>query len=104
MLFRLGVTNIILSKLVLLVIAALPLLDISGSQRATYAAILAAAMPVLFWSGVALVGKETYRVARSRGFRAVPRELWRLLRNGKRVRDQYEEVGAPEPTREATRA
>ncbi len=104
MLFRLGVTNIILSKLLLLVIAALPLLDISGSQRAVYAAILVAAMPVLFWSGVALVGRQTYRVARSHGFRAVPRELWRLLRHGKRVRDEYDAAGAPRPVREVTRA
>lgn len=102
MLLRVGVANIVLSKLILLVIAALPLLDISGGQRAAYAAGLAIAMPVLFWSGIALVGRETWRVARSRGFRAVPRELWRMLRHGKRVRDDCETVSARQAAREVT--
>ena len=103
MLLRFGVTNIILSRLALLAIAALPLLDISSSQRAAYAAGLLIAVPLLFWSGVALVGRETYRVARSRGFRAIPRELWRLLLHGKRVRDEYDAVDTPEAEREVTR-
>ncbi|MEX0745388.1 MAG: transporter suffix domain-containing protein [Phycisphaeraceae bacterium] len=87
MVLRLGIANIVLSKLILLVIAALPLLDISASQRATYATVLVISMPVLFWSGVALVGRETWRVARHRGLRVVPRELWRLFRHGERARD-----------------
>jgi hypothetical protein len=83
MLVRLGVTNIIVSKLILVAIAMLPLLDISGTQRATFATGLVIAMPLLFWSGVALVGRESWRVARRRGWRAVPRELWTLLRHGR---------------------
>lgn len=53
-------------------------------------AVLAVAAELVFWGGVALLGYSTYKVARAKGLRRVPAELWRLFR-------------APSPTRPGSR-
>ncbi len=35
-----------------------------------------------FWLGVLLMGYTTYRAAKARGWRSVPRELWRIKVGG----------------------
>jgi len=81
---RVGVSAMIISRLCLLAIAVLPLLDIPGNQRATYAAALLVATPMLWWGGLALVGREAWRAARRHGWRQTPRYLWKVLRYGER--------------------
>lgn len=84
MLLRVGVLLIVLSLLPWIALAALPFLGLGGARAAATAGGLVIAAEVLFWCGLALAGRETWQTARAHGWRAVPRELWRLLLRGRR--------------------
>lgn len=43
-------------------------------------AALIIAVELLFWGGTLLLGYSTYKVARAKGLRRVPGELWRMFR------------------------
>ncbi len=83
-LFRIGVAAIALSILPYLAIPTLPLLEISNARRAAYAGAAVVIAELVFLLGVALAGRETWRTVRRTGFRRAPKELWRLLRMGRR--------------------
>jgi hypothetical protein len=83
MLFRLGLVAVVLSFVPWLAIAAAPLFGLSLGASAGLAAGLAVAAEVLFWAGLALVGKDTWQAIRARGWRRAPRELGRLLVHGR---------------------
>ena len=44
-------------------------------------AALAITAELIFWGGILLVGYSTYKVARAKGLRQVPAELWRMFRH-----------------------
>jgi hypothetical protein len=82
MLFRLGILAIIASFLPWLAIALAPLvgLSLSGAAGLVGAALITA--EILFWSGLALAGKDTWHAVRANGLRRAPRALARLLTRG----------------------
>jgi hypothetical protein len=43
-------------------------------------AVMVVVAEVIFWLGVLILGHSTYKVARAKGWRRVPGELWRLFR------------------------
>ena len=81
--FRVGLVAIALSFVPWVVIAAAPLLGLSLAASAGLVAGLLVAAEVLFWSGLALAGKETWQTVKARGWRHAPRELGRLLVHGR---------------------
>lgn len=82
MLFRIGLIAIVLSFVPWLAIAAAPLLGLSLAASAGLVAGALVGAEVLFWSGLALAGKDTWRTVKARGWRRAPRELARLLVHG----------------------
>jgi hypothetical protein len=92
--FRLGLIAIALSVVPWLAVAAAPLLGLSLSASAGLVAGLAVVAEVLFWAGLAMVGKPAWQVIRARGVRHAPRELGRLLVQGRPPGT----AGAVEPT------
>jgi uncharacterized transporter YbjL len=50
-----------------------------GSSLVTIGAFAVAA-EITFWVGVLLLGYSTYKLARAKGLRRVPAELWKLFR------------------------
>ena len=83
MLFRLGILAIIASVLPWLAIALAPLVgrSLSGAAGLIGAALITA--EILFWSGLALAGKDTWHAVRANGWRRAPRALARLLTRGR---------------------
>ena len=83
MLFRLGILAIIASFVPWLAIALAPLvgLSLSGAAGLVGAALITA--EILFWSGLALAGRDTWRAVRANGWRRAPRALARLLVRGR---------------------
>ncbi|WP_130507920.1 hypothetical protein [Krasilnikovia cinnamomea] len=65
----------------------------AGAPAWTVVTILVLA-EVSFWIGVLLMGRATYQAARARGWRAVPGELWWMLRTG---RSRTEAVRSGDP-------
>ncbi|KKL97765.1 hypothetical protein LCGC14_1831150 [marine sediment metagenome] len=84
-LFRIGIGTIGFSVLPYLALPALPLLDVSVARSAVYAGVLVVGAEAIFWIGVALAGRETWREVRRVGLRHAPRQLWRLFYYGRRV-------------------
>ncbi|WP_412750981.1 hypothetical protein [Krasilnikovia sp. M28-CT-15] len=83
----------------LLALASLPLAiaatvaAAAGAPAWSVVAVLVLA-EVSFWIGVLLMGRATYQAARARGWRAVPGELWWMLRTG-RSRTEAVRSGGP---------
>jgi hypothetical protein len=82
-LFRLGIVAIIASFLPWLAIALAPLMGLSltGAAGVVGAAVLTAEL--LFWTGLALAGRDTWRAIKADGWRRAPRALARLLARGR---------------------
>ena len=81
-LLRIGVVLMIVSVLPWLTLLVLPFLGLSGGDTAAAVGALLVAAEILFWLGVVLAGRDTWRLARSQGWRRVPGGLWRVLRYG----------------------
>jgi hypothetical protein len=87
MMFRIGLVAIVLSILPWLAIAAAPLFGLSlGAALGLVGALLVVA-EVLFWIGLALAGRDTWRSVRAHGWQRAPRELARLFVDGRRPVD-----------------
>lgn len=83
MLFRVGISLILLSIVPWLTLVVAPL---AGASLVSGAGLIAAAVvvaEVMFWSGLALAGKDTWQTVKAKGFRRAPRELARLLLDGR---------------------
>jgi hypothetical protein len=80
--FRVGLVAIVLSFVPWLAIAVAPLLGLSLAGVAGLVTAALVAAEVLFWTGLALAGRDTWRAIKSRGWRHAPRELLRLLVSG----------------------
>ena len=76
MMIRAGVLLIVLSFVCWLLIVFVPVLGLDGGG--TFAAIagLAVAAEVVFWLGLVLAGRETWKLAKANGWRGVPVALW----------------------------
>lgn len=83
MLFRIGLTAIVLSFVPWIMIAVAPLLGLSLTTGAGLVAGLLVLAEVLFWAGLALAGKDTWQTIKARGWRRAPRELARLYVHGR---------------------
>jgi hypothetical protein len=81
---RVGAGLIVLSLLGWLMIPLVPVVGFRGGAALTAAAVLVVLAEILFWLGVVLIGRQTWELARSHGWRQVPAQLWRLLRYGRR--------------------
>ena len=73
---RIGILLMVVAILVGIGVGVAAALGASLGQRAA----LAIGAEVIFWGGILLVGHPTYKVARARGLRRVPGELWRMFR------------------------
>ncbi len=82
--FRVGLVAIVLSFVPWLAIAVIPLLGLSLAGVAGLIAGSLVVAEVLFWTGLALAGKDTWQTIKSQGWRRAPRELARLLVSGRR--------------------
>jgi hypothetical protein len=78
---RLGVVLIALSLLPWLALTVLPFLGLGTAAFAAGGGLIVVA-EVAFWLGLVLVGRDTWSLARSHGWRHVPGTLWRVLRHG----------------------
>lgn len=78
---RIGLIAILVSFLSWLAIAGVPLLGLRAGAIVAVVAALAILAEVLFWAGLALVGKDTWQAIRSHGWRA-PGQLIHLLVRG----------------------
>ena len=83
MLVRLGAGLIAASCLLWGALLLVPILPGSVAARATRAGVIFVAAEILWWVGVALIGREAWRVVRSHGWRRLPSVLWQLLRHGR---------------------
>jgi hypothetical protein len=81
--FRIGLFAIALSFVPWLAIAAAPLLGLSLGESAGLVAGAAVVAEMLFWTGLAMAGRDTWHAIRTRGWRRAPRELFRLLVRGR---------------------
>lgn len=82
MLIRVGVLLVVLSFVCWLLIAVVPFLGLSGGAAVAAVAGLAIGAEVVFWLGLALAGRDTWRLAKEHGWGGVPAALWRTLRAG----------------------
>ena len=73
---------IAVSFLPYLAIAALPAVGVSGTALGAGIGALFIAAEVVFFLGVVVVGRDTWRAVRRHGWRRTPRALWHLLRWG----------------------
>lgn len=80
---RIGVLLIVLSFACWLLIAGVPFAGLGGGVTAAVIVGLAVGAEVIFWLGLVLAGRETWRLAREHGWRGVPAALWLVLRTGK---------------------
>ena len=83
MLFRLGILAIITSFLPWLAIALAPLVGLSLAGAAAFVGAALVTAEILFWSGLALAGKDVWEAVRANGWRRAPRALARLLTRGR---------------------
>ncbi len=79
---RVGVLLIALSFLAWLLILAVPFVGLSGGAAVATVAGLAIGAEVIFWLGLVLAGRDTWKLAKQHGWRGVPAALWRTLRFG----------------------
>ena len=83
MLFRVGLIAIVLSFVPWLAIGVAPLLGLSLGASAGLVGVSLVVAEVLFWVGLALAGKDTWKTIKARGWRRAPRKLTRLLIHGR---------------------
>ncbi|MBA2308765.1 MAG: hypothetical protein H0W01_05580 [Pseudonocardiales bacterium] len=81
MLIRVGVLLIVLSFLAWLLILAVPFVLSGGAAVATGVG-LAIGAEVIFWLGLILAGRDTWRLVKEHGWRGVPAAMWHTLRHG----------------------
>jgi hypothetical protein len=79
---RLGALLIALSLVPWLALAVLPFLGLGTAAFAAGGGLIVGA-EVAFWLGLLLIGRDTWLLARSHGWRRVPGALWWVLRHGK---------------------
>jgi hypothetical protein len=80
---RIGVVLMVLSLLCWLVIPFAPVVGFQGAVLAAVIGGLVVVAEIVFWLGLILIGRDTWRLARERGWRRVPGALWRLLLDGR---------------------
>jgi hypothetical protein len=81
--FRVGLIAILLSFVGWLAILGVPFLGLQAGASVAVAAALAILAEILFWAGLALVGKDTWQAIRSHGWRRAPRQLINSLVQGR---------------------
>ena len=81
--FRVGLIAIVLSFVPWLAIGVAPLLGLSLGASAGLVGVALVVAEALFWIGLAMAGKDTWRTIKARGWRRAPRELARLLVHGR---------------------
>jgi hypothetical protein len=79
---RLGVVLLLLSAMCWLLVPAVPFAGLGGAGSASAVAALLVVAEVMFWLGLVLAGRDTWKLARQHGWSGVPRALWRVLREG----------------------
>jgi hypothetical protein len=84
---RIGVLLLVLSAVCWLVIPAVPLLGLPGAGTAVTVGVLVVGAEVVFWLGLVLAGRDTWKLAKAHGWRKVPAALWRVLREGRQPAD-----------------
>jgi len=88
---RAGIVLMILSVVFWLLIPLVPVVGLRGLAAAGAVGGLLVAAEVVFWLGLLLAGRDTWKLAREHGWRGVPRTLWQMLRDPKRA------AGSPSP-------
>jgi hypothetical protein len=83
MMVRIGVLLIVLSAVCWVLIPFVPAFGLRGMAAAGVAGGLVVGAEVVFWLGLVLAGRDTWRLAKEHGWRGTPKALWRLLRHGK---------------------
>lgn len=85
--FRVGIVAIVASFAVWVVIALAPLVGpvvgLSLGEAGGAIGVLLVIAEVLFWAGLALAGKDTWRTVKVHGWRRAPGELTKLLVHGR---------------------
>ena len=84
MMIRAGVLLIVLSVGCWLLVPVVPFLGYSGGTAFVLIAGLLILAEVVFWLGLVLAGRETWKLAKANGWRGVPAALWQTLRDGRR--------------------
>ena len=83
--FRVGIVAIVASFAVWVVIALAPLVGpvvgLSLGEAGGAIGVLLVIAEVLFWAGLALAGKDTWRTVKVHGWRRAPGELTKLSSN-----------------------
>lgn len=74
---RVGLGLVLLSCLLWLLLACVPLLPMSGAKKALWASVVFLAAEITFWLGAALAGKE---VVQRYWERLHPKNLWKRRR------------------------
>ncbi|SIH92567.1 transporter suffix domain-containing protein [Mycobacteroides abscessus] len=83
MLFRVGIALIVLSIAPWLWLCAALFFGVSLTAGVGLSAAAAVAAEVMFWSGLAVCGKDTLKAVKCSGMRRAPRELVRLFFHGR---------------------
>ena len=76
MFFRIGLIAIVLSFVPWLAIGVAPLLGLSLGASAGLIGVSLVVAEVLFWTGLALAGKDTWQTIKARGWRRAPRGVF----------------------------
>ncbi|MEX0992571.1 MAG: transporter suffix domain-containing protein [Solirubrobacterales bacterium] len=82
MALRLGIGMIIAALVAPLTILVVPFFGVMGSQLTAYATMIAICAEVMFWGGIALMGRDTWRAIRDHGWRRTPRRILEVVRAG----------------------
>ncbi len=80
---RTGVLLIVLSFVCWLLVPVVPFLGLNGGTAFAAVAGLLIVAEVVFWLGLVLAGRETWKLAKANGWRGVPAALWQTLRDGR---------------------
>jgi len=73
----------IISALALpLTVLIVPFFGVLGPQLTVYATMQAICAELLFWGGVTLAGRDTWRLVRSHGWRGTPARMLGVMRTG----------------------
>jgi hypothetical protein len=82
-LVRLGVVLLLLSVVCWVLILAVPFTGLDGAALASAVGGLVIGAEAVFWLGLVLAGRDTWKLAKRHGWRRVPGALWQVLREGK---------------------
>lgn len=85
---RVGVVLLLLSAVCWVLILAVPFTGLGGAASAGAVAALVIGAEVVFWLGLVLAGRDTWKLARQHGWRGTPGALWRVLREGEPNRER----------------